>query len=268
MKKIIMFLLSVLVCSGAGLSPAMAYDYRNDRITEGESVCNAEDAIIEDLDNIASSQIQLYNTATNEGVQRNVEFENAVHVYNFTLVDFIDALNGDFAETLKQHEWTVWEVPVSGAKIGSEYATIGEDGFTTSWSEEPLESMIFLHDRDFIDALLADQRFDSVYITAIPVWSISFVTVVDGSQIRLAPFATRDDLMNVDNGTWYTAEEMTSILSDFNNGMASIPENAGGGRGSGVDYNVLFSVIAIVSGILIVALVIIQIERKLLGKKQ
>lgn len=250
-KKVCMWMICLCLLIAMTTKEAGAYDYREDKIRvdeKAQEIYEVESYIVDDLKEIASSNVAVYNVEKNVTAERSVLFDKGVHVYNFGIEEFIKAISGDLEEILEHHEWVVWEIPVSGNVTGSEYATVvNVDDFTTTWSEEPLVDKTYLSDPEALNELLEPQTFDSVYITAIPTWTVSFVTIIDGDTVRVAPYAYRSEWMGIENGKWYTSEEMASKLLAFQSKMENHAPDAGGGTASGIAGNQIIGIMGTIS---------------------
>lgn len=248
MKKALARIIVVILTAALLILPSHAYDYREDKLTETEWI--SDQAVLDEVAGMGGSAAPGDETA--------VRFDDAVKVYRFEWEDFVGNLKSNtLGRQLETHDWTVWIAPISGYEEGRAVVFFGEDSFSTAKSNDPREELTFLHSPEVIEQALASQTYDSVYLTEIPQWYIYFVTLLSGDEVKLMPYASRPEFMVLENGVWYSADEMTAILETFAEDTSS-----GGGMNGGVGiwWYELLPIVAVPAAI--IALIVILLVRR------
>lgn len=229
MKKLPL-LAALCLCLAVLSGRAGAYDYRADRL-EDDPGAQSIYAMESDLASFLDGEVR---------------FDRAVRVYMFQAEEFLDALKAGMAQALDSCERTVWEVPVA-LDQGAGYASMTETGFSSARSDVPMDDRPYLFDPQTMTELLEGRSFDSVYIASVPRWYANFVAVLDGDEVRLAPFASRPEFWEAENGRWYTVEEMYPICFAFQQELTAGPGDHNGGGGA--QGSVLFGLAAAGGGL-------------------
>lgn len=249
MKRILSRVTAIFLTVLLLIPLACAYDYREDKLPS--ELRGQEQEILD-----AITSLKPGTSAKKEGV---VLYENAVKLYRFEWNDFISHLKKNtLSKALQNHEWTVWIAPIAGYDQGRAVVWIGEEGFSTALSEFPQKDMVYLYAPEEIEAALEGECFDSVYMTEIPSWNVTFLTVIRGDEVKLMPFAARPEFLKVENSRWYTADEMVDVLETYASDTEFDGVASGGGGGRGIYwYELVHSLLPVVvpTGLIVAFLV-------------
>lgn len=255
-KFIPLLLLSVLVLFSVSVE-AYAYDFREDSLVENEyseEIASLENLVLGALSYDEYNTLDSYNAISS---QSSLDLDSAIRVYNFEEKEFLESLQTGFGKALQSNERYVWKVPVSNPLSDYAYAIISEQedgtwGYVTVSGDELVGmDLAYIYNPEETELLISELTFDSIYITSIPAWHIDFITIVSGDDVGFIPYSVRPDLMEIENGKYYTSEEISIKLNDFSASMHYDYDDgvatSGGGGGDG-SLHQFFSTASIITG--------------------
>ena len=250
MKKLLYcFMISaVLVCAMG--QPAFAYDYRSESIENdqnAQAMYSMEEAVLGSLADDA---------------ERWIDFASAVEVHHYEWLDFIAMLGSDDpAAAMENHVWKNWIVPIRGGS-GCEYVVLGAESYSTVQNANQKEELTFLYSPEVVDAALESKNFDNVYVVEIPQWHVYFVVLLHEGTLELMPFASRPDFLLVENGMWYTRDDMIAVLSAYaETTQPGSTLTAGGGAAGKSSHAVFWMIGAAVVLCLLFCLLLAKLRR-------
>ena len=127
------------------------------------------------------------------------------------------------------------------------YVSVGADGYSTTSGGPAPPELTYLFEPETVDGLLDGETFDSVWLVSVLPVNVTLIAALDGDEVRFVPYTSRPDLLLVENGNWYTAEELTKRLSDCMEIYSG--DFTGGLRTIGVAVGVL-AVVAILAAVI------------------
>ena len=221
MKKIFGILIYCLCCLiFVDLAVAQSnYDYRLDNIENSKEYKD----IIEFQDDILSD---IYGNAVGSGENSvsEIDFTRAVKTYNYTLEALLNNIsNGTLLQNIRNNDNYSWKVPVGLREDGGDHAVIyklPDDKFsyyTVSASKTGMKQVYYIFNprqtSDLIDE--ENKEFNNIYALSISNMSMDLIVIDSKDAISFIPFASRDDLLEIENGKIYTSNEMSDVVNKY-----------------------------------------------------
>lgn len=209
MKKTVCFLICCLLflIFNDSASAQSNYDYRD--------VTDFQTDILADI----------YNSSTKSHLPSNIDFTKAVKTYNFTPKDLLDNISNDtLLLSLKDNTNYSWKVPIATRADGYDYAVISKntDGnlsiYTASTTNDGAQQVNYIFNQTQISEIISRNQINDVqnlYALSISQINMDLIVIDYQNTIDYIPFASRADLLEVDNGSLYTSVEISDVLNKY-----------------------------------------------------
>ena len=95
---------------------------------------------------------------------------------------------------------------------------------------------IFNQKQNFDLISVQNNEFNNIYALSISNMNMDLIVIDDTNTISFIPFASRDDLLEIDNGKTYKSNEMLEVINKYIT-LSSSRELFSGGSSYGVSKN-------------------------------
>lgn len=179
----------------------------------------------------------LYPSSANEPMLVEIDFSKAVKTYPYTPEDLVNQLeNETMLSDLQSKKVYSWKVPVAARSDGYDYAVIDKhpDGSlsysTVNTGREGAKQVDYLFNPNLISDVMAKEGIDQVnnlYVLSVSKMNMDLLVMNLQGGLVFIPFASRPDLMEMDNGLVYTSAEMMELIQKME--TSSSGDALGGG---------------------------------------
>ena len=221
------------------------HNFRLDNIENSKEY----DKIIEFQDDMLSD---IYGTDLryNEYPVSEIDFTKAVKTYNYTPEDLINNIsNGTLLQNIRNNSW---KVPIRLRKDGCDYAVVYKlpndkfSYYTASTTNTGMKQVDYIFNQKQIFDLISVQNneFNNIYALSISNMNMDLIVIDDTNTISFIPFASRDDLLEIDNGKTYKSNEMLEVINKYITSSSSRELFSGGSSyGAAKNNNMTYVVI-------------------------
>lgn len=239
-------LLPTTVCA----SNVGTYDFRDDEIQSSDdfdAVEKMESAMLQDLGAVSEM--------TSRSTPMEIDFSNAVKVLSYTPQEIISVLESEtLIASIEQHSEYCWKIPVAYSSDGVDYAVAYQnaDGdwsyYTASTTQAGISQVQYLFNPNLVTECLSElDSVDSVFALTVSEINIDLLVAASGDEIVFIPFASRPDLLTIENGKKYNAAEIRELIQTYVMTEKSAWEATGGGAGTTDKNNIhIFGVVLVI----------------------
>ena len=239
------------------ISAQSNYDFRLDNIENSKEY----NKIIEFQDDILSD-IYGIDLRYNEYSGPEIDFTKAVKTYNYTPEDLINNIsNGTLLQNIRNNDDYSWKVPIGLREDGCDYAVVYKlpnnkfSYYTASTTKTGMKRVDYIFNQkqnfDLING--QDNEFNNIYALSISNMNMDLIVIDDKNIFSFIPFASRDDLLEIDNCKIYNSNEILEVINKYITSSSS-RELFSGGSSSGVSKNNNMTYVVIL--ILLIAIMI------------
>ncbi len=203
MKKTIFLLICFLLfmpCSVSASSQS-SYDYRKDNIEDSDEYND-----IQELD-------------------KKLDYTKAVKTYNYTPNELLDIISNDtLISSIQSNTNYSWKVPIITQNDNYDYAIIskrlnGKLSYDTAkTTSDGAKQVYYIFNKNLISDLLNSYEmndFHNLYALSISQLNMDLIVIDKQSTVSLIPFASRADLLEINNGSLYTPAKISDLVNKY-----------------------------------------------------